>query len=459
MKLSKVCFHNCYYEKFGNNEPVKIDDLPFNIPDSWMWIRLGMSCKLIGTGIEFFKGEKQYYSTGSIKENNFVPEGSYNFHNRPSRANRIAVMGELIDAKMQNTVKVQIIDNRLAGSLLSTGFYVLKNYINNIEYIKFLILSNYFQKSKDKKCSGTTQKAITDEELSSIIIPLPPLEEQQRIVDKINSFEPLLEKYDKVEKELSKLEKEFPEKLKRSILQYAIEGKLVNQDPDDEPASVLLERIKQEKERLIKEGKIKRDKNESNIYQGDDKNYYEKIGKALFKIEVPFDIPNKWLWVKSHQIMKPVQYGYNGPGLSNGKVKLLRITDIQNGNVNWNTLPYCNISESQVNIYQIKKNDIYIARTGGTIGKSFRLDMDMPNVVFAGYLIRFSFIEQKISKYINLFLNTPLYWNQVADKSAGTGQPNINGVSLSNLLVPIPSYSEQERILNKINYLFQEIDY
>ena len=157
--------------------------------------------------------------------------------------------------------------------------------------------------------------------------------------------------------------------------------------------------------------------------------------------------------------MKPVQYGYNGPGLSNGKVKLLRITDIQNGNVNWNALPYCNISESQVNIYQIQKNDIYIARTGGTIGKSFRLDIDKPNVVFAGYLIRFSFIEQRISKYINLFINTPLYWNQVADKSAGTGQPNINGVSLSNLLVPIPSYSEQERILNKINYLFQEIDY
>lgn len=122
-------------------------------------------------------------------------------------------------------------------------------------------------------------------------------------------------------------------------------------------------------------------------------------------------------------------------------------------------MPFCNISESQVNIYQIQKNDIYIARTGGTIGKSFRLDMDMPNVVFAGYLIRFSFIEQRISKYIILFLNTPLYWNQVADKSSGTGQPNINGVSLSNLLIPIPSYSEQERIINKINYLFQEIDH
>ena len=118
------------------------------------------------------------------------------------------------------------------------------------------------------------------------MIPLPPLEEQQRIVDKINSIEPLLEKYDKVEKELSKLEKEFPEKLKKSILQYAIEGKLVKQDPNDEPASVLLERIKQEKERLINEGKIKRDKNESYIYQGDDKNYYEQLS----------GIPQTWIY-------------------------------------------------------------------------------------------------------------------------------------------------------------------
>lgn len=174
---------------------------------------------------------------------------------------------------------------------------------------------------------------------------------------------------------------------------------------------------------------------------------------------MPFEIPSKWIWTKSQQLIKPIQYGYNGQGLPNGTIKLLRITDIQNGNVNWNTLPYCNISESQIKIYQIHENDIFIARTGGTIGKSFRLSEFMPNIVFAGYLIRFSFIDQRISEYINMFLNTPLYWSQVADKSAGTGQPNINGVSLSNLLVPIPPYHEQKRILNKINCLLKKIYY
>ena len=202
--------------------------------------------------------------------------------------------------------------------------------------------------------------------LEEFIVPLPPLEEQQRIVDKINSFEPLLEKYDKVEKELSKLEKEFPEKLKKSILQYAIEGKLVKQDPNDEPASVLLERIKQEKERLIKECKIKRDKNESYIYQGDDKNYYENICNVVNNIGVPFEIPNKWLWIKLHQIMKPVQYGYNGQGLSNGKFKLLRITDIQDGKVNWDTVPFTTVQDPEQ--YLLKKGDIVFARTGATVG-------------------------------------------------------------------------------------------
>ena len=155
--------------------------------------------------------------------------------------------------------------------------------------------------------------------------------------------------------------------------------------------------------------------------------------------------------------MKPVQYGYNGAGIKDGEIKLLRITDIQNGRVNWLTLPYCNINYDQLAAYQIQKDDIFIARTGGTIGKSFRLNEYKNNVVFAGYLIRFSFIIPKISEYIELFLNSPFYWNQVADKSAGTGQPNINGVSLSNLLIPLPPLKEQEKIKSKINIIFDLI--
>ena len=133
--------------------------------------------------------------------------------------------------------------------------------------------------------------------LKEAYLPLPPLKEQQRIVNKINSFEPLVKQYEQAETKLSTLESEFPEKLKKSILQYAIEGKLVKQDPNDEPASVLLERIKAEKEKLIKEGKIKRDKNESYIYQGDDKNYYEKILKNNEDLSIDnysFETPKTW---------------------------------------------------------------------------------------------------------------------------------------------------------------------
>ena len=410
-----------------------------------------MSCKLIGTGINFFEGEKQYYSTGSIKENNFVPEGSYNFHNRPSRANRIAVMGELIDAKMQDTVKVQIIDNRLAGSLLSTGFYVLKNYINNIEYIKFMILSNYFQNSKDKKCSGTTQKAITDEELSSIIIPLPPLEEQQRIVDKINSFEPLLEKYNKVEKELSKLEKEFPEKLKKSILQYAIEGKLVKQDPNDEPASVLLERIKQEKERLIKEGKIKRYKNESYIYQGDDKNYYKQL---------PI-IPANWVYTNLGSLgtltrgngIKHDETTQNGyPCVRYGELYTTYKTSF------FKTVSFVNLilfNKSK----KIHKNDIIMALTGENkedISKAVAY-LGNDQIAMGGDMTCFSnhMLEPLYLVYV---LNSPYGISRKRELATGDIIIHMSNDKLSSIQIPLPPLVEQKKIIYKINTINQLLD-
>ena len=150
----------------------------------------------------------------------------------------------------------------------------------NYEYILVLFLFNreLYRISK----TGAAIPHLNKNLFRNFLIALPPLAEQQRIVDRINSFEPLLTKYDLVEKKLSALEAEFPEKLKKSILQYAIEGKLVKQNPNDEPASVLLERIKAEKEKLIKKGKIKRDKNESYIYQGDDKKSNDFFLSFLF---------------------------------------------------------------------------------------------------------------------------------------------------------------------------------
>ena len=397
----------------------------------------------IETGVQRYEGKKDYYSTGSIVNEIYTPEGAYAYEHRPSRANRICYKSDLIEAKMQSTNKCTIIDEKLDGALFSTGFFCFRAIINSIEYLKNYINSDYFQKTKDSLCSGVTQKAINDDKLFSILLPLPPLNEQYRINEKVTRLLPLIELYRRQEADLSLLETLFEEKLKASILQYAIEGKLVKQNPNDEPASVLLKRIKAEKEKLISEGKIKRDKNDSIIEQSDDKNYY--VSKAL---------PASWVLVKAKQLTKKIQYGLSISGQKSGKYKLLRITDIQKGQVNWNTLPFCDISEQKYIDYKIGRDDIFIARTGGTIGKSFRLVESKENVVFAGYLIRFQLIFNTLSEYISRYLNSPAYWKQVSDKSMGTGQPNINGVSLGNLVIPLPPVSEQKRINNKINKLF-----
>lgn len=443
--LLRFTFNNCYYEKIGNNNPIKLDDLPFDIPDNWIWIRQKNICWL-DNGVKA-KGEKLPYLEAKVIRGKQSPS--------------MVESGVIVDSNN----KVILVDGENSGEIMTPPY---KGYMGSTFKIfsatplfNYSYLIEIFKLNKEKYKNSKVGAAIphlNKELFKESLIAVPPFDEQQRIVKKINFFEQLIKEYDHNEKQLTELESSFADKLKKSILQYAIEGKLVKQDPNDEPASVLLERIKNEKEQLIKEGKIKRDKNESYIFQGDDKNYYEKVGKLAWKIDIPFVIPATWSWIKSKMILRNIQYGFNGAGLPSGTVKMLRITDIQNNKVDWNTLPYCAISNEAINDYQIEKDDLFIARTGGTIGKSFRLQEDRKNVVFAGYLIRFQLVDLSQGPYIEKYLNSPLYWSQVENKAAGTGQPNINGVSLSNLLIPIPPYKEQIRIINKINSIFSRID-
>jgi type I restriction enzyme S subunit len=163
------------------------------------------------------------------------------------------------------------------------------------------------------------------------------------------------------------------EDLRKSILQFAIQGKLVKQNPDDEPASALIERICAEKQRLAKEGKIKKDKTESFIYKGADNSYYEKIGGETRCIddEVPFEIPELWTWVRLGSICNTIHYGFTAFASQSGNSKLLRITDIQDNQVNWQTVPFCTLTENESTTYELNNNDILITRTGGTIGKTY----------------------------------------------------------------------------------------
>ncbi len=233
-----------------------------------------------------------------------------------------------------------------------------------------------------------------------------------------------------------------PEQLKASILQYAIQGKLVEQRPEEGTAEELYQQIQEEKQKLIKAGKIKKEKPLAEITED----------------EIPFDIPESWKWVRWGNLSQRIQYGFNAPAQLKGRIKMVRISDIQNEKVMWNTVPYCDILEEEIGTYLLKENDILFARTGGTVGKSFLVNTVPEDAIYAGYLIRSSYSEKICPKYIKFFMGTKLYWDQLRNGTIATAQPNCNGQTLSKMMLPLPPLEEQQRIVAKIEELLPYVD-
>ena len=249
--------------------------------------------------------------------------------------------------------------------------------------------------------------------------------------------------------------------LRQKILDLAIRGKLVPQDPNDEPASVLLERIREQKKQMVKDGKLKpKDiKKDTVIFKGDDNLHYEKFPNGSVKCiedEIPFNLPEGWEWTKLGCITDVIQYGLSNSAESTGDYRLLRITDIQDGCVDWESVPFTNTDAAKK--YLLHKNDIVFARTGATVGKSF-LITDLPyDSVYASYLIRIRLIKGISANYIYQFFNSYCYWKQVTGKAVGVGQPNCNGTALKELFIPLPSQAEQNRIVSVSNNLLKIAD-
>jgi len=241
----------------------------------------------------------------------------------------------------------------------------------------------------------------------------------------------------------SKLELTGIKKLRELILELAVRGKLVPQEPSDEPASVLLERIAAEKARLVKEGKIKKPK------------ALPEIGEE----DKPFELPEGWEWAKLGVCSADIHYGYTASANHDlSDYKLLRITDIQNNTVDWEKVPGCEISSEQAQGYLLSDGDILIARTGGTIGKSYLVENIDVHSVFASYLIRVRRLDSIYAPYVKTFLGANIYWRQLEMVSMGTGQPNVNGNSLKNLNIPLPPLAEQHRIVAKVDELMALCD-
>lgn len=231
-------------------------------------------------------------------------------------------------------------------------------------------------------------------------------------------------------------------KLRELILELAVHGKLVPQDPNDEPASELLKRIAAEKAELVKQGKIKK----------------QKPLPEISEEEKPFELPVGWEWVRLEDVTDNIHYGYTASADVTKKVKLLRITDIQDDKVIWRNVPGCEIKDSDIEQYQLQPNDIVIARTGGTVGKSYLVDDLQYIAVFASYLIRLKYIKFTNANYTKIFLGSQLYWLQLYNGVTGTGQPNVNGNTLKKMFFPLPPSNEQNKICSRVQTLLNLCD-
>ncbi len=432
--------------------PIALEDIPFEIPKEWKWCRIGDIFTLqAGKNI----ASSEIYNSKS-KEHQYPCYGGNGRRGYVSTYNRT---GHFCIIGRQGALCGNV--NFANGTFYATEHAVVVDVYSNVDvswsgiFLSALNLNQY--------ATATAQPGLAVANINKVLIPLPPIGEQKRIVAKLEKLLPLIDEFSAAQEQLDKLNKELPEALKKSILQEAIQGKLVPQNPNDEPAQKLLERIALARHSERSEESSKRSKKtskdqSSHIYR-ENGVWYEQIGTATPKDitdEIPFEIPETWAWCRWGELSDSIQYGYNAPALDSGRIKMVRISDIHDNKIEWNKVPYCQIKEIEISTYLLQKNDILFARTGGTVGKSYLVGEVPTEAVYAGYLIRTRYNSELLSPlYLKFFMESSLYWGQLHEGTIATAQPNCNGKTLGKMLLPLPPLAEQKRIVAKLEQLFK----
>lgn len=412
-------------------------------PPHWKWSRLGYISNNHGqkTPSDTFS----YIDVGTLdnvhqrlaKEENIILA-----NDAPSRAKKIVEYGDVIYSTVRPYLhNICIIDKTFSlEPIASTAFCVMsvKPEVIINKFLFYWLLTPEFDKyANGDPSKGTLYPAIREKDLLAGVIPIPPLEEQAEIIEKVDEAFNALSNLEAAQSAYSS----DLEVLKSKIIDAGIKGKLTEQLPEDGNAEDLYAAIQEEKESLIKEKKIKK----------------PKALPEITEDEIPFEIPDNWKWVHLGDLSYSIQYGYNAPAKAAGRIRMVRISDIQNGVVCWNTVPFCDIEEEDIAAYLLKENDILFARTGGTVGKSYIVSDVPEEAIFAGYLIRTSYSSKLSAKYMKFFMESNFYWKQLRNGTISTAQPNCNGQTLSKMIVPIPPFSEQIRIVEKIDNILDAI--
>ena len=458
-----------YYEKFADGLIVCIDDeVPFEIPSTWEWRRLSSLFQINPKNTVEDNADAAFIPMEKI-DATYQSNFSYSvrkWHEIKSGFTHFAD-GDVAFAKItpcfqnRKSMILKGLPNGIGAG--TTELKVLRTYGNTIstEYLLFFLESPYFVEEAIFKGTANQQRIISGY-LENKLFPIPPQKEQQRIVDIINASFTVAETYSKAQEKLDSLNNSLAASLRKSILQEAIQGKLVPQDPNDEPASFLLQRIKDEKLRLIKEGKLKKmDIIDSTIFRGDDNKYFEKKDKDIICIdeEIPFEIPDTWVWVRLEDICEYIQRG-KSPKYS--PVKKYPVIAQK-----------CN----QWSGFSIEKAQFIVPETISSYGEERKLqDRDLLwNSTGLGTLGRMAIYYSKLNpyelavadshvtvirplkkhvspEYLYAYFSSYTVQSVIEDKSDGsTKQKELATNTVKAYLVPLPPYEEQKRIVNRID--------
>ena len=423
--------------------PIEEKDVPFDIPETWRWVRLG-TIGYTNIGLTYSPKDQTMDGVIVLRSSN-IQNGKMVYEdivkvNMEIPDNKMCQIGDILicarNGSKRLVGKSAIVDK--AGMSFGAFMAIFRSVCN--QYIIHVINSAYFRNSLLGDTGTTTINQITQDMLKNSLIPLPPLAEQKRIVAKIEELLPLVDRYATSYEKLEQFSAKFPEDMKKSILQYAIQGKLVEQRPEEGTGEELYQQIQAEKQRLIQEKKIKKEKKLPEIAED----------------EIPFDIPESWKWVRLGSVVSV----YGGKRIPAGR-KLtvedtghvyIRVSDMKDGCVSTENLQFVpqDIYPS-ISRYIIGKEDVFIT-VAGTIGRVGKIppELDGANLTENADRLVFSQLDQN---WLIKCLQSSVVQSQIIDATTKVGQPKLAIVRIQNMMIPLPPLAEQKRIVAKIEEL------
>ena len=461
---------NSYYEKMLATGEVKCidEEIPFEVPQGWEWSRLSSIVSLLGDGIH---GTPEYSEDGSVYfiNGNNLSDGQILIKTDTKRVSKEEAIKH---SRLLNESTVLVSINGTIGNIaFYSGESVILgksacyfNLLNGIEkeYIKVILLTDYFLEYAKRVATGSTIKNVPLSGMRNLLVPIPANKEQKLIIDKLSSFKPLLEKFNIEQLRLERLNVELYPILRKSILQEAIQGKLVPQIAEEGTAKELLEQIRAEKQRLVKEGKLKKSAlNDSVIFRGDDNRYYEKIGKKCVDIteEIPFEIPNNWAWSRLSSMCSIVN-GFTPLRSESrfwdcGTINWFTVEDIKNqGEIIYSTKQ--KITDEATSKERIVRAGSVLLCCTASVGQCALAKIDLTtNQQFNALTVKDVNSSILTDNYLFWFAKT---LKQTLHRLSGkTTFEFVSVKKVGNILIPLPPLKEQQRIVAQIEKLFEQL--